>query len=305
MLNQSKFYTTETKQQISFLANQGVSSRYIAEALGISKSGVNDYINRDKPHFRIPNARVLVYDLETSAAEVLTFGRFKQNIGQANVLKEGGMILCASYRWLDTDKTFTMHLTPDEIKRQDDSRLVAWMFDLYEQADAVLAHNSRGFDHKVLQTRALKAGFPALPMVKVLDSLQLARRYLKLPSNRLDAIGEYFGLGRKQETGGISLWRDVQAGDTAAMKRMVEYCKQDTNLLYEVYLKLRGLGATGNFDASLFSADKSGTLLCKSCGSADIHATGRVVATGANNFVEHRCNNCGGVQRSKQKVVWH
>ena len=300
-------YTEDTIKSILEMKLAGFSSREIAAALGISKSGVNESFQRHVPlqydprdvAFKRSGPKILVFDTETAAATALTFGRFKVNLSQDNILDNGGWILCACWRWLGEYETHRIHLTPDEVLTKDDSRIVAKLFELYEEADAVLAHNSQGFDHKVVQTRAIANGFPPLPQVKVLDTLQLVKKYLKLPSNRLDAIGEFFGLGRKISTGGISLWRKVQEGDVQAMEDMVTYCEQDVDLLYDVYMRTRQLGRAGSdFNAALYFDDD--LVRCRVCGSSDVESTGRTTETSLNVFEEIRCNDCGAVHRHRK-----
>lgn len=301
-------YTEDTLNAIRDLKLEGFSSRQIAHYLGISKSGVNYAFQRHIPLQYHPDEvafkkkdgpRILIFDTETAAATALTFGRFKVNLSQDNILENGGWILCACWRWLGESDVHSIYLSPQEVEECDDSKIVARLFELYEEADAVLAHNSLGFDHKVVQARAIYHGFPALPLVKVLDTLQLVRKYLKLPSNRLDAIGEFFNLGRKISTGGISLWKEVQSGDREAMAKMVEYCEQDVNLLYDVYLRTRHLGRAGSdFNAGLYYDDD--LVRCRVCGSTDVESTGRTTETALNSFEEVRCNDCGAVHRHRQ-----
>lgn len=303
-------YSEDTIKNILEMKTAGFSSRDIGQALGISKSGVNYSFQRHVPlqydpkdvAFKKNGPRILIFDLETAAATALTFGRFKVNLSQDNILENGGWILCACWRWLGEKDVHSLWLSPQEVAECDDSRIVASLFELYEQADAVLAHNSLGFDHKVVQARAVYHGFPALPLVKVLDTLQLARKYLKLPSNRLDAIGEFFNLGRKVSTGGIKLWADVQSGDKEAMAKMVEYCQQDVNLLYDVYLRTRHLGRAGSdFNAALYYDDEF--VRCRVCGSSDVEYTGRTTETALNKFDEVRCNECGAVHRHREALT--
>lgn len=296
-------YTTQQETTILKMASEGKSSRKIASKLNISKSGVNYFLARQEDLKSLVETdkhkpKILVFDLETAAAVALTFGRFKVNLSQSNIVTEGGWILCVAYRWLGEDKIHTLQLTQKEVSQQDDSRLIAALWELYEEADAVVAHNALHFDHKVLQGRAAVMGFPPLPLVKVLDTLVLAKKHMRLPSNRLDAIGEHFGLGRKIETGGITLWKRVQEGDAEAMKEMVTYCKQDTELLTKVYLRLRAIGHAGSdFNASLYYPDDE--TRCRRCGSTDIHETGRKSHTGLSSFDEYRCDSCGAVQRAR------
>jgi hypothetical protein len=298
-------YSQAIKYAIEDLAAcKGWSSRAIAAELGISKSGVNNYLNQlkgkdvPKTKEKLNGPRILILDVETAAATALTFGRFKVNLSQDNIVTEGGWILCASYKWLDSPYTYSIWLTPEEIASQDDSRIVTQLMELYEEADAMVAHNGCSFDHKVIQARATANGFGKLSTVKVLDTLLLAKRYLRLPSNKLDSIGEYFGLGRKIDTGGISLWKRVQAGDEDAMQEMVDYCVQDVELLTGVYLKLRGLGTAGNsFNAALYYYDDE--VRCTVCGSTNVQPTGKTAYSTVNSFEEYVCKDCGCTHRSR------
>ena len=292
-------YNETTKRAILDMKSMSLSGREIARTLGVSKSGVNYFLGREESgESSTSTAKVLILDLETAATVALAFGRFKVNLGQANIVSEGGWILCASYRWLGEDKIHTLQLTKDEVLNCDDSRIVAAFWELYEQADAIVAHNSQQFDHKVLQARAAFNGFPPLPTVKVLDTLVLAKKHMRLPSNKLDSIGEYFGLGRKIDNGGIDLWKRVQTGDAQAMKEMVEYCEQDTELLTQVYLRLRAIGHAGSdFNAGLYYNDDK--LRCRRCGSEHVHPTGRTSNTSMSVFTEYRCDDCGAVQRDR------
>lgn len=300
----------ELTNKIIDLKQLGFSSREISRMLDVGKSTVNDTYARylkgvlpydDTAPPQKDGPKILVLDVETAAAEVLTFGRFKQNIGQANILKEGGWLLCAAWRWLGSNQTDSMWLSPEQIETADDSDLILKLYDLMEQASAIVAHHAVGFDHKMIQTRSVYHGFGALPAVKVIDTLVMAKKNLRLPSNRLDSIGDYFGLGRKIETGGIDLWKRVQQGDEDAMLRMVEYCEQDVDLLYDVYLKLRAVGNAANFNAGLyFKNDEEPTVRCPTCGSKDLRKTGREVMTTLSTFEEYVCNDCGSIHRNRQ-----
>lgn len=291
--------TISQKETIVELKQKGISSRVIASKLGCGKSTINDYFNSVKSKLQYKKPKILVFDLETAATISMSFGRFNINLSQSNILVEGGWILCACYKWLGEDDTYFIGLTPEEIEYQDDTNIVATLYSLFEQADAVVAHNAKKFDYKVLQTRSLFNGFGALPSVKVLDTLQMAKSKLKLPSNRLDSIGEYFGLGRKIDTGGITLWKEVQSGDEEAMQKMIEYCKQDVKLLEEVYYKIAAVTNAGTgFNAGMSYND--GKEHCSVCGSDDLSHTGKYVTTTLSKFSEVQCNNCGARHRTRQ-----
>lgn len=291
-------------EQLIKLKQEGISSRKIAKQLGCGKSSVNHYFKKytqvGVESVEVKKPKVLLYDLEVGSSTVLTFGRRKQFISQDAIVKHGGHILCFSYMWLGDKEPSTFWLTPEELLTEDDSRLAVELYDLYSQADAIVCHNSTSYDHKVTQTRCTKHGLPKLPTVKVLDTLLLARRNLRLSSNTLDNIADYFDLGRKIQTTGMSLWKAVQQGDQDAMQSMVDYCKQDTKLLRDVYLRLRHLGKAGEVLNHALYNNKD--YCCPVCGSEDVEKTGRTVKTSVATYEEHLCNGCGYVARGRSNT---
>lgn len=298
-------YNADQIQKIVELSRQGYTSREIATELGVSKSGVNYLLNRTvrSSTTELPSgsgAKILLFDLETSAAKVYCFGRHKQFISQDAVAQEGGKILTASWKWLGEDEVYS-YSNRDEIIAGEDATVVGILYELFEQADAVVAHNGLNFDKKMLATRALVNGYGALPTVKHIDTLVMAKKNFRFPSNRLDHLGAYLGLGRKVDTGGIDLWVKVQEGCPVAIKHMVEYNEQDVLLLEQIYLKLRSFGHAGtNFNAGHYSDDS--TPRCASCGSENIAETGKSVYTALSRFAEVRCGDCGAVHRKRETL---
>lgn len=296
----------ETIDLILNYAEAGLSSRAIAKALNVGKTSVNKYIsllNTEEGLHQVDAAkqkngpRILVWDCETAPALSYTFGRWKQNIGQDNVVKEGGWIICASYKWLGENETHILFDRSDISKGQDDT-VVAKLWELYQEADAVVAHNGLQFDHKVLQARCLINRFSPLPSVKLLDTLVMAKKHFRLPSNRLDSIADTLGIGRKRSTGGIKLWIDVLNGDSTALADMLDYCKKDTELLEEVYYRLRSFGLASNFNSSHYHDDD--VPRCPVCGGIDVHETGRTVYTDVSEFTEMRCLDCDSIHRTRK-----
>lgn len=287
-------YSFQQKLHIDALNSQGLSSRQIAAFLGISKSGVNNYL-KNKQEIQAEEVyeeqqeqkRILMFDLEVAADTVLTFGRWDQNISQSAVVKQGGYILCAAWKFLDDAEVQSICLTPSEISKGNDSRIVKKLIELYSESYAVCAHNNLKYDHKVLQTRCSFNNLPPLPKVKVIDTLPLVKRHLKLPSNKLADVAAYFGLSRKSDSGGMESWKLVQSGDALAMSEMVDYCKQDVVVLSEIYKKLRNIGNAG---VLLYS----GKGVCPFCESTHFSLTGREFKTGTINKEEVVCKSCKG-----------
>lgn len=306
-----KGYEPVIIQAILDLNQKGLSSREIAGILGVSKSGVNYCIARqaeivehlDEQQYKETKAyqegaRIAILDTETAPAKAYTFTRKKAFFNQSNIAEEGGWMICAGYKFLGSPDV-NMLFNTDDIKAKTDEFITCELFDLYERSDAVLAHNSQGFDHPVIQTRALIHGLGSLPSVKVLDTLKIARKLLRLPDNKLDTVAGYFGLGSKLGHEGIKLWIDTMDGCPTALFNMIEYCKHDVELLDMVYNRIRCLGHPGtSFNAGLYYDDDKQR--CGVCGSDDLVYTGRIVTTQLSTFDEIRCNGCGAVRRSRQ-----
>lgn len=306
-------YTFQQKMHIAALHSQGLSSRQIGDFLGISKSGVNNYLKNTKEILaeevyeeqqeqkRILNGpRIAIFDIETAAALAYTFGRNKQFISDAGIHTEGGWIICAGVRFYGKPADTTeMFYDAKEIKQGKDEYVTEMLYETYKESDAVLAHNSQGFDHPMLQNRSLVNGFGPLPSVKVLDTLKIAKKKLRLPTNKLDTIGAYFKLGRKLQHSGIGLWAKVQQGDLTALDEMLEYCEQDVNLLYDVYDTMRSLGHPGTtFNAGLYYND--GKVHCNVCGSTELKPTGRFCTTQVSTYPELQCSDCKAIQRGRR-----
>lgn len=294
-------YTEEIENRIYDLYHKGMSGRSIAKVLNVSKSGVNGYIRRLYDNSKYYDSadegpKILFLDFETAAALVYCFGRHKQFINQDAVSKEGGWIICGGYRWMHDDKSSVIY-DKDGIRVSDDRKVCQFFWDLFSKSDVVIAHNIKQFDLKVLETRCLANGLPPLPFVQVIDTLEIAKKKFRFPSNKLDSLAAYLGIGRKTPHTGIQLWVDVQQDNEEALELMLEYCENDVDLLVDVYFALASRGLVSGFNAAMYYSDNIPR--CHICGSSNIKKTGRYVHTPASQFDEVRCDDCGAVGRTR------
>lgn len=291
-------YTAETIQTIFAMKQQGMSSRKIANAFGISKSGVNDMLNRYATQIKPKGMRLLFLDLETSADIAVSFKRFKTSYGQDSVLQDGGTILSISWQYNDEQEPSGLALSPYEAVNNDDSRLVATLIELIEDSDAICGHNIVQFDDAVIQARSAINGFAPHKLVKKIDTLRIARQ-MKFPSNKLDSLGHMLGVGRKMEHQGIKLWIDCMFGHQQALDTMLEYNKQDVTLLIDVYNKLKAFDSKAP-NAGLYTDEL--VPVCRVCGSTHVEPTGNVVSTAVSKFIEVQCGECGARSRTRQSL---
>lgn len=240
-----------------------------------------------------PNApKILLLDLETSHIEsyVKSFSLWEVNIKPQEIIKDW-MILCFSAKWLYSPDVMSFSCTQNEIREWDDEKIVKQLWELMDSADVVIAHNAN-FDIKKSMTRFAYHQMQPPSQFKTVCTLKMARSFLSVTSNKLDYLGEYFGLGRKieNETG---LWDKVEnwkhPEHKTAMRNMREYCNQDVFLLESVYLRLRPF-AKNNPNLSLYgpSEDNYTCPCCANQGTLEWNEEKLF----ENRYPTGRCNVC-------------
>jgi transcriptional regulator with XRE-family HTH domain len=289
----------ERNTKIIHLLKLGQSQRQVAKVVGCSKSTVQAVAQKETKGLSPTKApKILLFDLENAPSIVAAFQRFNVNIGPDSVITEGGFLLSACWKFLDETKITKMVLTPQEAIVSDDSRIVAALYEAFEKADIVVAHNGRRFDVPLFKTRLIANGMPPPKTVKIIDTLQIAKK-LKFNSNKLDSLGHYLEVGRKIPTEGMSLWLRCMDGDRKALSKMLEYNEQDVILLEEVYLKLRAFDLLPPNLAVFYDDD---TPRCPACGSVHLTTTGNSVYTSVSKFEEIVCDDCGHRSRTRKAL---
>lgn len=178
--------------------------------------------------------KVLLYDIEVSYGIARAWRPgYNINLSYGDFIKHPS-IICISYKFEDEEEVHNLRWD----SKQDDKTLLSLFINVLNQADIIVGHNGDKFDLPWVRTRALFHGLEMRPKYKSVDTLKIARYRHRFPSNRLDDLGDYLGVGRKIKTD-RQLWVDtVCNGDKEALNRMVEYCDQDVLLLEDVYKKL-------------------------------------------------------------------
>ena len=180
-------------KEILRLKEQGLSSRQIASMLDVGKTTVNDWVARSSIFKEEPKKqpRLLVFDVEVFPSIAATFGRFNQTIGHNNVIREGGAIVSAAWKWYgDTDVTSVV-MTPEEAVNDDDTRVVCELYEVFEQADAVIGHNCVEKNTKILTKNlewvpaySLKEGDEVFAVDEVYDPYKRSWNNLSLKGSR-------------------------------------------------------------------------------------------------------------------------
>lgn len=229
--------------------------------------------------------RILFFDLETRPLLCYTWGTFQQDV--IKVVNDWG-IISISYKFLG-DKTTKVLALPDfplyKKEPDNDCELVKKLHELFDEADVVIGHNGDRFDIRKTNARFIQHGLTPPSPYKTIDTLKIARKYFNFTSNRLGELGEYLGLGKKEETGGFKLWEQCMSGDMKAWSLMKKYNRRDVELLEQVYLKFRPW--IKNVRLSVF---EEGT--CPSCMSKKVQRRG-YDSSNSLWYQRYRCNECG------------
>lgn len=206
--------------------------------------------------------------------------------------EEHSALISVAWKWLGEDKIYVKGI--DDYKRYSkdkysDESLIKEIWHLFDEADILVGHNAQAFDNKEVNARFAFHGMEPPSHYRTVDTLKEARKTFKFESNKLDALGEYLGLGRKVKHPGIDMWLDCMKGDKKAWKLMKKYNAMDVELLEKVYLHLRPWMAT-HPNLGVYSDQP----VCRVCGSKRLQykGPGGGFGTNTNIYKRFRCLDC-------------
>jgi hypothetical protein len=245
-------------------------------------------------------AKVLLFDIETSPLKAYVWGLWNQDIHHKNgQLDADWFMLSWSAKWLFGERIISDRLTSKEVLKEDDERITKSLWELLNEADILVGHNVERFDIKKSNTRFLKHGLPPVSYYRTIDTLKQCKKNFSITSNRLDYIGRFLGIGQKVETGGFDLWKRCLEGEDEALEQMRIYCDGDVQLLEDVYLRIRNF-IRPHPNLGLYIADN--VERCPTCASEDIKWEG-AYSTSVNMYNAFRCNSCGAIGRSRESKL--
>lgn len=183
--------------------------------------------------------KILSFDIETMANRGYYFELYREGNIVQNI--KHWYMLSFSWKWLGEEKTNVLAL-PDfkgySKDKTNDKELTRALWEKFNEADILIAHNGQAFDVKKANALFLKHGFPPPSPYQVVDTKLIAKRYFRFDSNKLDDLADFLNIGRKLQTGGFKLWSDCEEGVKSAWAKMKEYNKHDVVLLEKVYLRM-------------------------------------------------------------------
>lgn len=231
--------------------------------------------------------KILVIDIETSPIVADVWGLWQQNVG-LNQIHEATRMLCFAAKWVGEKKTHFF-------SEWDDSDMIAEVWNLLNEADAVVTYNGDRFDIQHLNREFVTAGYGPPSPFRSVDIVKTVKQNFRFPSNKLQYVSTALGLEGKLQHSGHSLWTKVIAGDPKAQKQMERYNIQDVVLLEKVYAKL--IPWIKNLpNANLF--DGNG---CPRCGAATLQKRG-FAYTNQGTFQRYQCQKCSGWSKDTTRL---
>lgn len=235
--------------------------------------------------------KILAWDIERVPAQGYHWGLFEQNIGLTQ-LKDPGQMVSFAARWIGTPKSSVIFKSTFHDGQEG---MLNSLWELHDQADALLSWNGAGFDTKHAHTEFLLAGLTPPSPAKEIDLMKAVKKRFKFLSNKLEFVSTELGLPGKVSHEGFSLWLKIMDGDQKAWDLFKKYNIQDVHLLVDLYDKLLPW-IDGHPNVNLNGGDG-----CPKCGSPRLQSRGyRQTAIGS--YQRFHCQDCGSWSSSGKSV---
>src|SRR5512139_484160 len=140
-----------------------------------------------------------------------------------NDIDTWGRTICFAYRW---GLTGPIEFAAEWLDGGRD-RYLETAQAVLEQADVLSGHNSQEFDHKHLAGDLFIERGVAVPKIKHIDTLKLARQNANFEANHLDTLTKRLGIPSKTDKYRIEVAMAAVNGDPKAQRRIERYCKGD------------------------------------------------------------------------------
>lgn len=231
--------------------------------------------------------RVLFVDIETTPMEGKAWGPSKYEQTLIKVTKHSEL-LSVAWQWQGEK---TVHCATRQGEATD-KNLMLQIRELFHEADLVIGHNVKKFDRRKCNTRFLKYRINPPSPYKMVDTLEICKTHFALPSNKLDDVCEFLGIGKKLKHTGLDMWDGCQANEPASWSLMKRYNKHDVVLLKPLYEWLR---PWHNTHPSVAEPDR---LECTKCPGGRLKSDG-LRHDGISAYRRYRCLDCGGWSRER------
>lgn len=243
------------------------------------------------PNINYSDAKILLFDIETSPTKAWIWNFWNTNIYQEQVLSDW-LILTWAAKWLNHKSIMSSKITPRELQEENDRRLTEELWYLFDEADIIIAHYGKKFDIPRFKAKCVLYELPPLNSHIPIDTKEAVNKIGYFPSKKLDDLSKYLSLqDRKIETK-FELWSKSMEGDEESLSNMETYNIRDVKILEDLYLRIRPY-MTNHPNLGLFSKH---TNVCPICGYNDLTKEDiPTYKTNAKEYYMYRCNACGAI----------
>jgi DNA polymerase elongation subunit (family B) len=188
-------------------------------------------------------AKVLYFDIETAMMKVYAYG-LKVNGGyiSKDMISQNSFVINWAAAWIDQEYKISGSIlsdvvTPNEAKKQNDKRICTSLLKLLDEADYIIGHNSDQFDVKTVNWRFLLHGMNLPAPAKKIDTIKLARKYFRSPSNALEFLSVQLGGDHKHGLERSEWIEIVEKGTPSLLAKADKYCRGDVREGVSVFRK--------------------------------------------------------------------
>lgn len=233
--------------------------------------------------------KILTVDIETAPSLAYVWGLFKQNIN-IQMIKEAGYIMCWAAKWYQDDEVYFSSLG-----MSDKTGMIETLWELLDEADAVVSYNGERFDIPTINREFLEEGLtPPSPYAQI-DLYKTVAKQFKFQSGKLDFVSQILGIGAKVKHAGFDLWQRCMEDDKDAWAEMEEYNIHDVELTEELYDRLKPW-IRSHPNIALYIDTRQH--VCSHCGSVNIQSRG-TAKTKTQEYRRYWCKDCGAWSRER------
>lgn len=237
--------------------------------------------------------KILILDLEISPTLATVWGLWNVNVG-INQILGNSEVLCWAAKWQGEDVTYF-----SSIQMTSKRRMLKEIYQMVEEADAVISYNGKAFDMKILHKEFMMQGWNRPSPYKNIDLLTVMRSQFRFTSNKLDYIVKQLELGSKHKHQGHELWLNCMNPKSSEYESswavMEEYNIQDVGLTEALYERVKGWIPNHPSHSIV-----DGLEVCPNCGGTHLQRRG-FQYTHAAKYQRYQCTDCGAWSRSTTK----
>lgn len=245
------------------------------------------------------NTRILTIDVERQRGEwkVERWDPFPPKYLPMDTMIRRPRIMCFAAKWYGSDEIlFFDERGKDAQGTRGAKRMVKAMWDLLEEADAVVTYNGDRADFPWMHEEFAYWGLPRPMPYRSIDLYKTNRSRFARPYKSLRYVARELGTAPKMDVSGMDLWDLCAQGDSAAWGTMRDYNIQDVRTTEETWLsQLSWLNGSAHLGVLI---DDGRTNRCPNCGSVNLTRHHKPARANVRAYEAFRCDDCGTPVRS-------